>query len=315
VVPILVQTPVAFIAGLICKYRKANAERRNIREAFGHYLPDDVVDRLAANIKNLRTGGQVLYGICLFTDAQSYTTLSETMGPEQLTQVMNAYYGAVFKPIKDNAGVILQVVGDSVLAIWTSPEPKDELKTAACRAAMQITESVQRFNAEADHLPLPTRIGIHAGKILLGNIGAFDHFEYRPVGDIVNTASRLEGLNKFLGTDMLTSEEAFSPDDGHVTRPVGQFVFKGKSRPVRVREILAEESLPREPRVTTDRIFASGLQWFERGRWDKAAKYFRSVLQVDENDGPSRFYLKLCRKFRKAPPSGDWNGAVHLEKK
>lgn len=315
VVPILVQTPVAFIAGLICKYTKANAERRNIREAFGYYLPDDVVDRLAANLKNLRAGGQVLYGVCLFTDAQSYTTLSETMDPEKLTRVMNAYYRAVFKPIKDNAGIILQVVGDSVLAMWTAPEPKNELKAAACRAAMQITESVRRFNSEADHLPLPTRIGIHAGKIVLGNIGALDHFEYRPVGDIVNTASRLEGLNKFLGTSMLTSEEAFFPENGYLTRPVGQFVFKGKSRPVRVREILSETNFSQEPHVSPDRIFASGLQWFERGRWDKAEKYFRSVLQVDENDGPSRFYLKLCRKFRQSPPSGDWDGVVHLEKK
>jgi adenylate cyclase len=237
------------------------------------------------------------------------------MDPETLTRVMNAYYGAVFKPIKDNAGIILQVVGDSVLAMWTAPEPRNELKAAACRAAMQITESVRRFNSEADHLPLPTRIGIHAGKILLGNIGALDHFEYRPVGDIVNTASRLEGLNKFLGTRMLTSEEAFFPDNGYVTRPVGQFVFKGKSRPVRVREILSEENLPQKPHVSTDRIFVSGLLWFERGRWDKAEKYFRSVLQIDENDGPSRFYFKLCRKFRKTPPSGDWDGAVHLEKK
>ena len=315
VVPILVQTPVAFIAGLICKYAKANTERRNIREAFGYYLPDDVVDRLAANIMNLRTGGQVLYGVCLYTDAQSYTTLSETMDPGKLTQVMNAYYGAVFKPIKDNAGIILQVVGDSVLAIWTAPEPKNELKTAACRAAIQITESVRRFNSEADHLPLPTRIGIHSGEILLGNIGALDHFEYRPVGDIVNTAARLEGLNKFLGTQMLTSEEAFFPDNGYVTRPMGQFVFKGKSRPVRVRVILSETNLAPESQISTDRIFASGLQWFERRSWDKAEKSFRSVMQIDENDGPSRFYLKLCREFRQVPPGDDWDGAVHLEKK
>jgi adenylate cyclase len=257
----------------------------------------------------------VLYGVCLYTDAQSYTTLSETLDPETLTRVMNAYYEAVFKPIKDNAGIILQVVGDSVLAIWTAPEPRNELKAAACRAAMQITESVRRFNSEADHLPLPTRIGIHAGKILLGNIGALDHFEYRPVGDIVNTASRLEGLNKFLGTRMLTSEEAFVPENGYVTRPVGQFVFKGKSRPVRVREILSKTNFSPQSQVSVGRVFASGLQWFQQGRWDKAEKSFRSVMQIDENDGPCRFYLKLCRKFRQSPPSGDWDGVVHLEKK
>lgn len=315
VVPILVQTPVAFTAGLIWKYTKANTERRNIREAFGYYLPDAVVDRLAANIKNLRTGGQVLYGVCLFTDAQSYTTLSETMDPETLTQVMNAYYGAVFKPIKDNGGIILQVVGDSVLAIWSAPEPKNELKAAACRAAMQITESVRQFNAEADHLPLPTRIGIHAGEILMGNIGALDHFEYRPVGDIVNTASRLEGLNKFLGTRSLTSEEAFFPDNGYLTRPVGRFVFKGKSQPVQVREIHSKGDLPPESQVSLDRLFASGLQSFKRRRWDEAEKSFKDVLQIDENDGPARFYLSQCRKFRQTPPGDDWDESVHLEKK
>jgi adenylate cyclase len=315
VVPILLQTPVAFIAGLICKYSKANSERRNIREAFGHYLPDEVVDRLVANVKNLRTGGQVLFGVCLFTDAESYTTMSETMDPEKLTRVMNAYYAAVFKPIKDNAGIILQVVGDSVLAIWTAPEPKRELKAAACRAATQITESVQRFNAEADHQPLPTRIGIHAGEILLGNIGAFDHFEYRPVGDIVNTASRLEGLNKFLGTWMLISEEAFSLEKGITTRSMGRFVFKGKTRPVQVREILPKVALPPESQVSMGRIFTSGLQAFEQRRWDEAEKSFRHVLQMDDKDGPARFYLKLCHEFRQAPPAGDWDGAVHLEKK
>jgi adenylate cyclase len=315
VVPILVQTPVAFIAGLICKYTKANAERRNIREAFGYYLPDDVVDRLAANIKNLRTGGQVLYGVCLFTDAQSYTTLSETMDPEELTRVMNAYYAAVFKPIKDNGGIILQVVGDSVLAIWSAPESKNELKAAACRAAVQITESVRQFNSKADHLPLPTRIGIHAGEILMGNIGALDHFEYRPVGDIVNTASRLEGLNKFLGTRTLTSEEAFFPDNGYLTRPVGRFVFKGKSHPVQVLEILPKADLLPEFQESMDRIFASGLQSFKRRRWDEAEKSFKRVLQIDENDGPTRFFLNLCREFRQAPPSDDWDGSVHLDKK
>jgi adenylate cyclase len=315
VVPILVQTPVAFIAALICKYAEANAERRNIREAFGHYLPDEVVDRLAVNVKSLRTGGKVLYGICLFTDAESYTTLSETMDPERLTRVMNAYYGAIFKPIKENAGIILQVVGDSVLAIWTAPEPRNALKAAACRAALQITESVRQFNSEADHPPLPTRIGIHAGEILLGNIGAYDHFEYRPVGDIVNTASRLEGLNKFLGTRMLTSEEAFFPDHSYSTRPVGQFVFKGKSRPVRVREILPGSGSAPEFQVSVGSVFASGLQSFERRRWDEAEKNFRSVLQTRENDGPSRFYLQQCEEFRQAPPDSDWDGTVHLEKK
>lgn len=315
VIPVLVQTPVAYISGLISKNRRANLERRNIREAFGYYLPDDVVDRLASNLKELHTGGRVMYGICLFTDAESYTTLSESMDPEELTQLMNTYYAAVFKPIKDNDGLILQVVGDSVLAIWAAPQPDDRMKVAACRAAMGITDAVERFNRTAGSHILPTRIGIHAGKIVLGNIGAMDHFEYRPVGDIVNTASRLEGLNKHLGTRMLTSEDAFGPENGYLTRSVGRFIFKGKTRPVQVRELIPDNETAPEVRAAANRIFGSGLQALQHRSWDEADRLFNQVLKITPDDGPSRFFLKLCRRLRRESPAGDWDGAVHLMEK
>lgn len=315
VVPIAVQMPAAFIGGLLWKYRKVNIERQNIREAFGHYLPDDVVDRLVSNIKGMSTGGQVFYGICLFTDAQNYTTVSETLDPNNLTQLMNSYYEAIFKPIKANGGLVLQVIGDSVLALWTASEPRDELKKAACRAAIEITTAVERFNVQAAPNELPTRIGIHAGEILLGNIGAMDHFEYRPVGDIVNTASRLEGLNKYLGTHMLTSREAFFPNNDYMARSVGRFVFKGKTNPVQVHELLPEDKLSAELQATACRLFAAGLDAFWRREWDEADRCFHQVLQIDETDGPSRFYLGLCREYRQQPPGSDWDGSIRLAQK
>ena len=314
VVPMLVQTPAAFIAGLGWKYRKANLERRNIREAFGYYLPDEIVNRLAANVKALRGGGQVLYGICLFTDAESYTPLSEKLDPQHLTRLMNDYYEAIFKQIKAHKGLILQVVGDSVLAIWSAPQPDDRLKNAARKAALGIHQAVQQFNATAKH-PLPTRIGLHAGEILLGNIGAIDHFEYRPVGDIVNTASRLEGLNKYLGTRVLTSKEALGSDNGNVTRPMGKFVFKGKSQPVQVFEIHREHALSPQLKVETHRLFTMALHAFWEQRWKEADRLFRKVLEIDDTDGPSKFYRKLCIELRQVPPNKDWNGAVHLKSK
>jgi adenylate cyclase len=315
VIPILVQTPSAFMTGLVWKYHQAKLERRNIYQAFGHYLPDEVVDRLAANIKNLHTDGQVLYSICLVTDAESYTTLSEKLDPEGLTQVMNTYYKFIFKPIKDNGGFILQVIGDSILALWTAPRPKNELKDSAASAAVGITKAVRRYNASAGSHQLPTRIGIHAGEILLGNIGAMDHLEYRPVGDIVNTASRLEGLNKYLGTCMLTSKEALGLKKSLATRLVGRFVFKGKSQPVQVYEILPNNVLSTKIPKAVHQKFKAGLKAFERQRWDEADQYFQAALQIDQNDGPSKFYQKLCRKLRHDPPNESWNGTVHLNEK
>lgn len=315
IVPILVQSPSAYIAGLLWKHRQATIDRRNIREAFGHYLPDDVVDRLSANIKELQLGGQVFYGICLFTDAQNYTTLSETLNPDHLTALMNRYYEAIFEPIKANGGLVLQVVGDSILAIWTAREPQRALKHAACQAAIGITESVNRFNRREGSHAMPTRIGIHAGEILLGNIGAEGHFEYRPVGDIVNTASRLEGLNKYLKTSMLISNEIIGPDNGFTTRKVGRFVFKGKSRPVQVFELLPPHKLTQERQAEVCRIFNSALEAFQHRRWEVAEALFNQVLILDRNDGPSQFYLECCRAYRSLPLDQDWDGSVRLEKK
>ena len=315
VVPVMVQSPAAFIASLALKYRNATIERQNIREAFGHYLPDPVVDRLSANMKELKLGGQVFYGICLFTDAQNYTTLAETMDPDRLTRLMNAYYDTIFTPIKANGGLVLQVVGDSVLAIWTASQPDEALKTAACRAATGIIAAVAAFNRDAGMCAMPTRIGIHAGEILLGNIGTIDHFEYRPVGDIVNTASRVEGLNKFLGTRLLVSEEAMATENGILARSVGHFVFKGKSRPVHVYEL--QPSAPDGPdgRDEAVRLFAAGLDAFRRGDWASAERLFAQVLDLDATDGPARFYRAHCHRFSGTLPDADWDGAVRLERK
>ena len=315
VIPIIVQTPTAFVTSLLYKYRKATIERKNIREAFGRYLPDDVVDRLSANLKSLNLGGQVFYGVCLFTDAQNYTTLSESMDPGSLTDLMNAYYKTVFGPIKANGGLVLQVVGDSVMALWTASEPNCEIKHAACMAAVEITAAVDRFNRQVGSCAMPTRIGIHAGDMLLGNIGAMDHFEYRPVGDIVNTASRLEGLNKFLGTHVLVSHDAISPDNGFLERSVGRFVFKGKSQPVHVHELVERRQPDENEKTAVCRLFASGLDSFQNGHWDEAIHWFDQILLIDPADGPSLFYIERCRTYKHTPPDGDWDGVVHLHQK
>ncbi|BBO92992.1 CHASE2 domain-containing protein [Desulfosarcina ovata] len=315
VVPMLVQTPTALIAGLIWKYRKVNIDRANIREAFGHYLPDEVVDRLSANLKELSLGGKVFYGVCLFTDAQNYTALSERLDPGRLTELMNRYYEVIFKPIKAHGGLVLQVVGDSVMALWSAPEPRPELSRAACRAAREVSAAVDDFNRQAGDKAMPTRIGMHAGEMLLGNIGAMDHYEYRPVGDIVNTASRVEGLNKFLGTHLLATREAMGAETDRMSRLVGWFVFKGKSRPVQVYELLDADSFSLEQQALTYRHFEAGLDAFGQRRWDAALKRFDLALQIDASDGPSRYYRRYCQVYREQPPDEAWDGAMHLEQK
>lgn len=314
-VPLAVQLPIAYFGALGRKYCTLKSERRNIRLAFGHYLPNPIVDKLSRNINYLHDGGQILYGVCLLTDAEKYTCLSENMDPKALTCLMNRYYKAVFEPVKAHDGLVLQVVGDSVLAIWSAAHSDARLKTKACAAALDIDAAVRRFNNRSGDCQLPTRIGMHAGYILLGNIGAMDHFEYRPVGDIVNTASRLEGLNKYLGTRLLISEEIYNHLEGFRTRYVGKFVFIGKSKPNLVYELVGLKDSIDLQREEAHHHFSVALNAFHRQAWDAARKSFQQVQALIGPDAPSNFYLKLCDAYSQCSPDADWDGTIYMKQK
>jgi adenylate cyclase len=315
IVPLFFQAPIAFFGALFWKYFQANRERRNIRTAFGYYLPDDVVNRLANNMSDIRGGSRVVYGICLFTDAQHYTAFSETMDPEELSRFMNKYYEVIFEPVKKNAGIISDVKGDSMLAIWATAHPDPTARNRACCAALDIARAVEQFNQPLDDRQLPIRIGMHSGYISLGNVGAMDHFEYRPVGDIVNTASRMEGLNKFLRTQILVSEEVLDQLDGFCKRRLGKFILAGKSKPVEVCELICKAEEVIEEQKSLCRVFARGIDAYQRQSWGEAIDLFEGALKLDNTDGPSRFFLALSEKYRADPPATHWDGTVYLNKK
>jgi adenylate cyclase len=217
IVPVFFQTPLAFFGAVLWKYFDTHKERQNIRKAFGYYLPEKVVEQLSRNVAEVKTNSQLVYGICLYTDADQYTALAETMHPKDLGSLMNQYYEAVFEPVRQYGGIVSDVVGDAMLALWATAQPDAALRKQACLAALDISSAVQRFIQSASSWQIPTRIGLHSGAMLLGNVGALDHYEYRAVGDIVNTSSRIEGLNKQLGTRILVSEEVLDQLAGLLT--------------------------------------------------------------------------------------------------
>jgi len=215
---------------------------------------------------------------------------------------MNRYYEAVFDPVRRHGGMVSNVVGDSMLALWLSTREYPTPLSNACLAAIEISNAMREFRGSHDGIALPTRIGLHAGEILLGNIGAAQHFEYRPVGDIVNTATRLEGLNKHLGTRILVSREVISMAGAFLARDLGRFLLVGKSRPVHVFELVnvLVEATPREKDYCAS--FTEGMELFRRQAWEKATEKFEETLGIREGDGPSLFYLRLCARYSQIPP-------------
>jgi adenylate cyclase len=315
VTPLGLQLPVAILGALAWGYATTHRERANVRRALGYYLPSDVADRIADDVGHLKAGSSLLHGTCVSTDAHQYTTLAETLGPAELGAVMNRYYAALFEPVKRHGGIVQDVVGDSMLAIWATATDDAGLRRRACAAALDIARAVDRFNQESATTPLPTRIGLHSGQMLIGNVGAIDHYEYRATGDIVNTATRLENLNKYLGTQILASAEVLEGLTGFLTRPLGRFLVVGKSRPVDVVELigLAEEAAPDVGQRCAS--FAAGLAFYREQSWKQALECFDACLAVGPQDGPPRFYAGLCRQYAEHPPDTPWDGVVRMDRK
>ncbi len=235
------------------------------------------------------------------------------MAPDALLTFMNRYYKVLFEPVHAHAGVVSDVIGDAMLAVWTAPESDINLRARACHAALEIERNVDRFNA-GNATPLPTRIGLHAGILAVGDLGAMDHFEYRAVGDIVNTASRIEGVNKTLNTRILVSEAVMEGTTEFVTRELGVFRLVGKQKPVALHELLGRigESDPTEERLLQE--FAAGMVSYRNEEWQQAVAIFENVLKLSPADGPAGFYLDLCKRYALDPPEL-WEPVVYLKQK
>src|SRR5262245_22937386 len=145
------------------------------------------------------------------------------MTPKELSDFLGRYFEALFQPVRKHDGLIVDLKGDSILAIWKAPADDPALRKKACLAALGMSESVARFNRSVAPYGLPTRIGLHAGEFTIGAVGAVDHYEYRPTGDVVNTASRVEGFNKYVGTHLVVSDDVVRDLDGLLLRELGTF--------------------------------------------------------------------------------------------
>jgi adenylate cyclase len=313
--PLFIQAPVAFLAAILWKYFETHRERQNIKKAFGYYIPKKVVNKLAKDVAHIQSETKTVYGTLLCTDAAEYSTMSEKMDPEALRVFVNKYYEVVFKPVSTRGGFVLDIEGDSMMAAWTTTHPDAQLRNQACLAALEISRAVDQFNKNleisravdqfnknSDTFQFPTRIGLHSGHMALGSVGAINHFEYRAVGDIVNTVSRIESLNKQLGTGILVSADVLHQVNDFLARELGEFILKGKSTPVVLYELVCRKEESSEKQRKLCALFAEALRAYRGQLWEKAIDKFKASLQLTEQDGPSLFYLKLCEKYRENPP-------------
>lgn len=288
-IPILLQTPLALMGASLSRFLKSTKEHRKTNEIFSHYIPKDVVDKVTmqSNMESMLHFGELMQGVCMATDAGQYTTLSETMNPMELNLLMNHYYGVIFPQVTSHDGVISDVIGDAMLALWAKPVADIQIRKNACQAALKIQKEVDQFN-QSQTYQLPTRMGMHYGEMRLGNVGAMDHYEYRAVGDIINTATRIEGLNKLLGTKILVSASVIEDLSDFSAREMGIFILKGKKQPITVFELFESDDIKKTELAP---VFVKALKLFQSYQWQEALIAFVEIEQNYPSDGPTLFYI------------------------
>lgn len=233
---------------------------------------------------------------CAISDADGYTSVAEGMEPANLVELVNSYFKTLFAAVLGNGGLVADVKGDGVLAIWTSEVPDAALRARVCRGCLWMVEAGERFNRTLPGRRLPTRVGADFGPIALANVGAFTRFEYRAVGDTVNTCSRLEQLNKQLGTRILVSQALAQGVDAFVFRDLGEFTLRGKRASLRVFELLGERSRLTPWQLRLVEGFARARTAYELGCLDEAIAGFTALCGRYPQDGPSRFFLRRCHE-------------------
>lgn len=317
VIPSVIQLPLAYGLSLLWYYLTTVRDREKIKRAFGLYLSPEMIRRIAQDPDAVNLGGQEIVGTAMFTDIKGFTTIAETMSAENTAAMLNAYFSDATQHVFDAGGTLIKFIGDAVFAIWGAPIKRDDHATQACVAALALARAQDSEEAgAAPVISLATRIGVHTGPMLVGNLGSAQRFDYTAIGDAVNLASRIEGLNKTFGTRALASGETILATDGRfVTRFLGLVRVVGRNEPVALHELIATQDEAGRADAGLLDAFAAAKRELDAGRFEYAAAGFRTALdRSGGKDGPSSYFLRAAEALAAAPPP-TWDGVVVMESK
>ena len=308
---------VSFLTCTIYNYATEGSQRRFIKSAFSQYLSPLYIDQLIANPEQLKLGGERLEISIFFSDVQGFTTISENLDPDQLKELLNEYLTLLTNIIQNSGGTIDKYEGDAIIAFWNAPVHIEDHASRALGAAIecqsQLVEKAEHFesmfnawniNAKGLNKHLKTRIGLNTGYAVVGNFGSEGHFNYTMLGDSVNLAARLEGLNKQFGTFLMCSEHAFEEAQKYkhfFGRKLALVAVVGKNEPVPVWEPLTEAAYREKEKTIGE--FNQARDIFYSGDFSKAFALFEKLKDRDE---PSKYYAEQCRYYLEN--NSEWQG-------
>lgn len=294
-------------------------EREFVKKTFKRYVAASVVDEILRDHTKAELGGERREVTVFFSDLSGFTSLSETMQPDVLVSMLNQYLHAMTDAILTVEGTIDKYIGDAIVAFWGAPVAKGEDAVRACKAALMNFQKLHELWIDWEKRGLPRlnmRIGIHTGPVVVGNIGTEAFQSYTTIGDTTNTASRLEGVNKFYGTRILIGESTRrDAGDAIVAREIDLIAVKGKSEVVRVYELVGMAGEVDQATLDALHCFEQALALYRSRDWEGAMKMFQHVIELRSEDGASRVFIDRINRYRTTPPAEGWDGSfVVLEK-
>ena len=275
--------------------------------SFRRYLPADLVRTLMDQGVVAELGGERRTLSVLFMDLEGFTSMTERLG-HRMVPLLGEYLGAMSEQLMAQRGTIDKFIGDAIMAFWGAPLRNEEHATDACRAALNCQQRFVQLQAAwaARGLPrLNMRIGLNTGRMVVGNIGSEDRLNYTVIGDSVNLASRLEGLNNSYGTMILISQNTYElAKYDIVARKLDTVAVRGKEEAVAVYELLAmrEEAGDAAPGFEWVTVFDKAMAAYNAGRWHEAAQHFNAVIQLRGEDAPSSLFMDRCMEKVAAEP-------------
>lgn len=294
-------------------------EKGRVRRVFQQYVSKNIVDNMLASGTVPQFGGERRELTVLFSDIRSFTTFCENREPESVVYTLNEYLTAMVDIILRHNGTLDKFVGDEIMALFGAPFQYPDHPLKACETACEMLSRLRHLQkrwaaGRGDFFQIG--IGINTGKMIVGNLGSQQLFDYTVIGDEVNVAARLEGANKEYGTSVIISEATFRQvQQQAVARELDVVRVKGKRQPVRIFELLSMSSLPPIEQELRLGAFQQGLALYRERQWYDAVREFRRIIRYFPSDGPTCLYIKRCLDFIESPPPVDWDGVYEFTSK
>ena len=314
VAPLLYVTLCSFSV-LTLRYFTVERERRVVRGMFSTMVSNRVLNYLEENPDSFSLHGHNVTATVFFSDVADFTTMSEHLPPQQVTELLNTYLTPVTDNILGHGGFLDKYTGDGVMAVWGAPYPDPEHAVRACQSALEqqaIVRDMAPMLRERFGVDLNVRMGLSSGTVTAGNMGSQKRFQFTVMGDVVNLAFRTEPANKEFGTQIIISDRTREMlGDRFEVRPLGRIVVQGRQERTEIHELLGRCGKVDAVTLESARRYGVALDLFYARDWDACL----SLLNALPTDGPARHLARLARAFKEQPPSADWQGEYTREAK